>query len=959
MRYAFGILYVIGWAIGVPAMAQGVRFDRDLSPAEGLVTPQERPYRQEICLNGRWDFEPMALPKDWIPGTGVAPELPEPDPGKWETVPIKIPSPWNVNDWGGGARVGEGTNLPYAPGSVYYPSYPAGWTRVRMGWLRRQFTVPSGWKGKRIFLHFEAVAGDCVVRVNGKQVATHFDAYMPFDADVTDALKDGANELMVGVRHRKLFDKKDPRYPHFSATYPPGSNTSDLVGIWQDVFLEAVPPSGIGAIFARPFVDRDELQFEVTLHNREEVSRRIKLSGAVKEWINEAGQGEIRWRLGENALTVDTAGILLGPGEDKTVTLTTHVKGRLRYWSPSTPNLYTLVLGMSSGGVTEDCKTVRFGWRSFGIKGKDFYLNGEKIQCFGDLQHPFGPYICSRRFAWAWYTMIRDAGGNAVRLHAQPWPRACYDLADEMGLMVLDETALFGSSISLNLEEDITWKRSAEEIDQLVLRDRNHPSVIGWSVGNEMFAIALLNKPPAEVAAHWNQRLAALASRPALLDPTRSFVTVDGDKDLDGALPVWSKHFGHGLHLDQLPDPDKPLVVGESGATYYGKPRELFPFIGLKAYGSYYERSEALAIDAYQNAVQMARPRLGWFSLSELCWFGLEHLSLGYHDFSRLPGLGDGIFPGQPYEEGKPGYQFERIPPYVTTFNPGLDPALPVYKPLPLFFALKAAMAAKGPEPCPWDHFQDTAIAPKPALPQVRYPEACFLGNSRGRLALLLDTLGVRIGTAPAPLLLIDAATVTARQWKDAKSLVDAIRRQGGLVWIFLSGKGIPTWLDELVPGHVQLTDRPSTAMTSNTGTVAGRYFDARSLYFSELPGDRNIVKQVMTGPLLQDSAGIVLETAATDWSLFNSAPENRKCAQVVLYEHLRKPRGVTLFQYPLDKGTGLLSSIDYTLLQPETMSFWRTLCGAMGIACGQPGTGRARTVPGKHDLLMDGPVNY
>lgn len=142
--------------------------------------------------------------------------------------------------------------------------------------------------------------------------------------------------------------------------------------------------------------------------------------------------------------------------------------------------------------------------------GDEFQLNGKKIQCFGDIQHPFSAYICSRRFAYAWYQMIKDFGGNAVRPHAQPWPRVYYDLADEMGLMVLDETALFGSSIRLNFEEDLTWQRSHEHLKRLILRDRNHPSVIGWSAGNETFAIALLNKPTKEVAAVWDDKLVEL-----------------------------------------------------------------------------------------------------------------------------------------------------------------------------------------------------------------------------------------------------------------------------------------------------------------------------------------------------------------------------------------------------------------------------------------------------------------
>ena len=111
-----------------------------------------------------------------------------------------------------------------------------------------------------------------------------------------------------------------------------------------------------------------------------------------------------------------------------------------------------------------------------------------------------------------------------------------------------------------------------------------------------------------------------------------------------------------GLKLEDLPrNLDKPLVVGESGATYYGRPIQLYPFVGEKAFLSYEGRSEALAIDVYQNVRQMALPYLSYYSPSEICWFGLEHMNLGYHDFNRLPNLTDGIFAGKPYKEGKPG----------------------------------------------------------------------------------------------------------------------------------------------------------------------------------------------------------------------------------------------------------------------------------------------------------------
>ena len=114
-----------------------------------------------------------------------------------------------------------------------------------MGWLRKNFRVPAGWNGKRLLLHFEAVAGDCVLLVNGKEVCHNFDSHLPFNADISDYVnRDADNELLVGVRHTKLFDKSHPVYTKMGAIYPTGSNTDDLIGIWQDVYLFGCPKCG-------------------------------------------------------------------------------------------------------------------------------------------------------------------------------------------------------------------------------------------------------------------------------------------------------------------------------------------------------------------------------------------------------------------------------------------------------------------------------------------------------------------------------------------------------------------------------------------------------------------------------------------------------------------------------------------------------------------------------------------
>jgi beta-galactosidase len=922
--------------------AQGTVYDKPFSPSEGLVKSVEQPLRDEICLNGLWSVQCVPIPEGWKGGSGTAPELPPPDPSKWDEVRLKVPSPINVNAWGGGFRTGEGTDKPYAPSSVYFPSYPEKWCHARMAWIKRDFTVPSEWKGRRLILHFEAVAGECAVYVNGVECARHFENHLPFEVDITDCARIGSsNEIMLGLRHPKLFDKKHPDYPYMGATYPTGSNTDDLLGPWQDVFLLALPEVRIEDIFIQPFVDRGELVIKAAIRNDSRKKVRVRLDAVIREWINLARDpAEISWTLGKNVDEINARSLVpVAPGKTVEVTLRRNIpEGLLKYWSPDNPSLYTAVLYLDCGFL--DVKSERFGWRQLKISGDGFYLNGSRIQCFGDIQHPFSAYVCSRRFAWAWYRMIKDFGGNAVRPHAQPWPRCYYDLADEMGLMVLDETALFGSSIRMNFEEPSTWVNCREQLDNLIKRDRNHPSVIGWSAGNETFAIALLNKAPASVAAGWNDSLAALALHALEADPTRQFVTLDGDRDMDGRLPVWSKHFGHGLHLEDLPEGlGKPLVVGENGATYYGKPDQLVQFAGMLPYVDYKGRNEALARDLYQNVREMALPCLAYFSPSEVSWFGLEHLNLGYRDFSRLPGLSDGIFPSMEYREGVPGYQYERIPPYVTTFNPGLDPELPCYKPLAMFQAYKAALSGKD------------FPAPDPTVPEIARPEGEILfddvfvpGGCSPELASFFGAAGVRIASelGERTLLVLDAAKAEKTDIERVRGVrCLALTRDGALSESFM----------EWIGSGMKPLAYPCSALESPDGA-----YRPDELYFGgEGRRSRKIALAAIGGDILE-KAEILLVPSRTDWTLFNDVPEQWKCAQVVLYEALEKPEASCLLRLEKDGSMLTVSSLDYSNLTPSALTLWKKIFRSEGLATADRDPRGERSGQRAFNLLMDGP---
>jgi len=813
----------------------------EFAPTEGRVKPAEKPWRAEVCLNGLWQFQP---------GTNG-----------WDATPIKIPSPWNVNTWGCGRNP-----PPLWPDSVWFPSYPASWDNVQSGKLRRIFRIPSDWGNRRVALHFEAVAGACEVFVNGKLAGEHFDKYLPFEFDITSLVKrDADNELLVSVRAHALFDKQSQRYPKMRKPYPCGSETDHLVGIWQDVFLLGLPPVRVTDVFVKPFVDRDTLELEVTLQNDTGREQNVNVGGEI---------------VGAFALPATNVTV----GTSMKLVLREQVGGRLKLWTPDSPNLYWAVVSIKN----QDRHVTRFGWRQFTIQGRELRLNGQKIQLFGDFLHPFGPFILSPSYARAWYQLIKDFGGNAVRPHAQPHPRHYLDLADEMGLVVLDETALFGSSIALNFEEPDAWQRFAEHYDGLVLRDRNHPSVLGWSFGNELFAIFEHNNVPKDVADGWYRQLAELGARARRLDPTRDWISCDGDEDLRGTLPVWSKHFGHGTPLDRLPDINKPLMVGESGGTYYARPRQLAEFNGPRAYESYTGRNEALAIDVYDNITRMAKPRLAFYSASETAWFGVEHLPFGYRDFSRPPDANDGVFFTAPFIEGKPGIQPERLPPYVATLNPGWDTSLPLYKPLAMFDAQKAALAGK---PSPWDH-RIKPDAPPPA-PVPTMEKVGFIGDRHGALARRLVALGVPLAEGMRDFTIVDGSI-----WKEAMIT-------NGTVLVMLDPRA--------------RSERAATALVPDATHPWTAPFTLADLYFAEDGADRFIMRYGIEEP-----GRVLLRASDTDWSLFNNAPEKAKCAAVLLGERLAKPSGAALVQ----RGNVAFCSLDWRV----GTKFWRKLFAHMGI---------------------------
>ncbi|MGH7952875.1 MAG: glycoside hydrolase family 2 protein, partial [Limisphaerales bacterium] len=858
---AFLILQIYG----LSTFAQGVQFNRTFAPQDGLVCRYEELLRQEICLNGRWLFQGdqnTAIPDETIPQLG-----------NWDQTEIKIPSPWNVNRFFEGQSGGD---------FRAYPSYPKEWENARAAWMEKTVSVPKNWDGKRIILYFGAVAGDMTVYVNGKRVGEGFDIFFAQEFDVTKLIRFGnTNQILVKVIAPKNFDKPG-RYGH--REYLSGSFWGTFIaGIWQDVFLLAEPKIALSDIFVQPWVNQNELRIEATLANHSSIPATMNLSGDVREWINLAGKfildaPEVKWKLAnQSSLKLAGQEITLAPGETKTVTLTAKVNGHLKLWSPDAPNLYGLLLHLSSNGKSIDTKYQRFGWRQFTFDGNKLLLNGQPITLRGDSWHFLGVPQMTRRYAYAWYRLLKDAGANAVRLHASIYPSFYHDMADEMGIMILDETAIWVSDGGPKADSDLFWRNCQTNVTELVRRDRNHPSVFGWSVCNEILPV-LRNvwHAPQSMVDHCLDEISIWENICRTNDPTRGWISGDGEWDADGRLPVINIHYGGDNDMQRAVNSGKPWGVGETSMAYYGTPKQVSQFNGNRAYASDLGRMEGLAYECYGLLRGQQKYGADYQSVFNIVWYGVQPLPLGKHDLTKPVDLNDGIFFGK-YKEGVPGMQPERLGPYISTLNPGYDPSLPLYRPWPMFEAIRDANLKMTNSL--WAIRPDLRLKKSPALTNQGNATASYLPENGNHLAQEFRKAGIKMsiysGDQKTDFLLVDGST--AQDFVSLKNAADNVLAQDGTIWIWNVQPAGTAMVSKLLGEKVLVEPREASSFVvmQNVPLLAG--LDNAKFYFSE-DDDWQQMEFGLSGEFVKN-ASVVLEACPADWRQWNYKPEPVKTA--------------------------------------------------------------------------------
>ena len=866
-------------------MGNRLVYKNTFSPCEGLVNKTEKDFRNEICLNGYWDFQPIQLPESYEHGKGIAPDLPMPDNDSWCDVRIKIPSPWNINAF----PADKINNLPLAgPDHRNYPSYPKEWDNVKMAWMRKTVVIPENWTDKQIKLYFEAVAGHAVIYVNGKKVGENFDIFLPFDIDISDNVKPGEQvEVLVGVRSYTLFDDNSTTGRRI---LPAGSMWgTHIAGIWQDVYLLSLPKINVSDVYVKPLVSKNILEFEVTVENNTEDKINLSLQGDINEWKNLAGT-DINsapvpsWELGEKVLEIEPTKFTLAGNSVEKVVLQVPIKEELKYWTPETPNLYSALLTLKTKKQNIDLKYERFGWREWTLRGTTHCLNGKPYELRGDSWHFTGIPQMTRRYAWAWFTAIKGMNGNAVRPHAQVYPRFYLDMADEMGICVLDETANWASDGGPKFDSDLFWENSKYHLKRLVLRDRNHASVFGWSISNENKPVILyvFNRPelmPLQKKA-WEEWRDIVRE----IDPTRPWISSDGEEDGQGILPVTMGHYGGNETMKEWINIGKPWGVGEHSMAYYGTPEQVSNYNGERAYESQLGRMEGLANECYNLISAQRRLGVSYSTVFNMIWYSLKPLPLGKKDLTQAPNLeNDGVFFGE-YKEGVPGVQPERIGPYCTTLNPGYDPSLPLYDPWPMYDAIRAANAPFAPAWSPYASIdKDIYNAPSPTPAEKNYKEVVFVGEENCKLNNIMTNQGVifvqKVTKPSAALYIIDGSSMVSD--KDFNIIKSNVFR-GADVWIWGITPKTESFYNTLLPKPVKVDDLSRSSFIPKQRSWL-RGLNNSDFYFCELQKS-DVSKYSLKGELVEEGQ-ILLNACKTDWRMWNHCPEVLKTASVLRSE--------------------------------------------------------------------------
>ena len=430
--------------------------------------PTQSPWFQS--LNGAWKF-------NWAPDPDSRPAdfyKPEFDVSAWKEIPV--PSNWQVKGYG----VPLYSNIPYPfkkdpPRVMGEP--PKEFTnyaqRNPVGSYRRTFTVPQDWTGRQVFIQFDGVDSAFYLWINGKQVGYSQGSRTPALFNITSFLVPGENAIAAEV------------YRYCDGSYLEDQDFWRLSGIYRNVYLWSSADLHLRDFFFRADLDDDYRDAKVTVDlavmNYSDVPRKCSVEMAITTLD------------GQKVAEFAPARLTVPAGVTTQRTPAPVVVANPAKWTAETPNLYKLILTLKDeAGKTIAVTSHNVGFREVEIRDGQLLVNGQAIDIKGVDRHEHDPvegHTVSVESMVADILLMKRFNINAVRTSHYPDDPQWYDLCDRYGLYLVDESNIESHGMGYgreSLAKDPKWKTAhLDRAQRMVERDKNHPSVIIWSLGNE------------------------------------------------------------------------------------------------------------------------------------------------------------------------------------------------------------------------------------------------------------------------------------------------------------------------------------------------------------------------------------------------------------------------------------------------------------------------------------------
>lgn len=447
--------------VHINRLAQKAYFIPYQDENSALTMERENSNRFQL-LNGQWKFHHSST----VAGAPQGFEQSEYNCDNWDE--IEVPYSWQC----------LGYDYPHYTNTIYpFPCDPPRVpTENPTGSYRRDFHIPENWQNQQIKLHFEGVDSAFYCWVNGKFVGFSKGSRMPAAFDISTIAKPGMNTLAV-----RVFRWSD-------GSYLESQDMWWLSGIFRDVWLLATPKTSIRDI--KVVTDLDSkyenavLEVKTTVANANEKTAEVLIIGF--KLLDSSGKTVFN-KANACKLSID-------PGKEAVANFANKVSFPEK-WSAEEPNLYTLLITLfNEEGDIMEVAPLRIGFRKIERKGKTFTINGVAVKLKGVNRHDHDP---DTGHAVSYDDMLQDVlmmkkyNINAIRTAHYPNDCRFYDLCDIYGLYVMDETDLethgCGEGGDINLiSDDPAWEAAyVDRIVRMVERDKNHASIIMWSLGNE------------------------------------------------------------------------------------------------------------------------------------------------------------------------------------------------------------------------------------------------------------------------------------------------------------------------------------------------------------------------------------------------------------------------------------------------------------------------------------------